>query len=185
MSGARVVRNNITPALQSLIKNMSEKDNIASVAGVARTVIINRTLAGLSLEGGAFKAYSKGPYYAPIANRPPGVPAPVGGRRVALRGGRKLKTAVFAGYAQYKAALGRGGKPQLSLTHEMLSSILYSVLSPRRAVLFFGTLTAANKASGLHEGKFPFFGLRDTERKDLYAALRRQLARKTKGLRPK
>lgn len=173
---SRIRQDSITPALKSLSKELNDKKNALLVGNQAKAVIINRTLQGESLGGGAFSSYSKKPYYASAQNRKPGVPAPRGGRKTAK--GRVYE----GGYGEYKAAIGRGGKPQLSLTGNMLQSIQVHVSSAKRVILFFGDAFANNKASGLHGGKFPFFGIKDSEGRDLLGTLKRQL-KKIKGVK--
>ena len=178
----RITKDEITPALRGLTEGLKSKAAITGIANVAKAVIVNRTLAGESLTGGTFAAYSTRRYYAPTSGRAPGVPAPSGGRTTALRGGRRLKTVVYdEGYGQYKAALGRGGTPQLSLSGMMLDAMMISVVSARRAIIFFASADANTKAFGLHAGKFPFFGLRATDAQGLYAELGAQL-RRIKGV---
>lgn len=168
----KVIQNEITPALRELVKGLSDKRAILGIANTAKATITARTLSGQSLDGGPFRAYSTKTYYAPIEGRDPGVPAPTGGRTTALRGGRKLKSVVYdGGYGQYKAAIGRGTHPQLSVSHMTLDAMQVSVVSNKRAIIFFGAQAANQKAHGLHTGKFPFFGLRPDERANLYKAL--------------
>jgi hypothetical protein len=151
---------------------LNSKRAILAVTNTAKAVITARTLTGQSLSGGPFAAYSTKPYYASVGARAPGVPAPSGGRDTALRGGRKLKSRVYdAGYGQYKAALGRGATPQLSLTNMMLDAMLTQAASPQRGIIFFGSQAANQKAHGLHSGKFPFFGMLPSERSALYQSL--------------
>jgi hypothetical protein len=179
----RIKKDDITPALKNLLKSMDNKRNIQLVANTAKAIIVNRTLMGQSLNGGGFKPYSKKIYYAPIDRRVPGTPAPTGGRNTRVKSGKKMKSMVFeGGYGQYKSALGRGGVPQLSLTNKMLSSMQVYVMSVRKAVIFFSGALSNAKAHGLHHGKFPFFGLRQSETKSPSAVLVNQLI-KIKGMR--
>lgn len=178
----RITKDEITPALKGLVAGLQGKGPIMGIVNTAKAVIVNRTLAGESLENGTFASYSKKRYYASIAHRAPGVPAPGGGRTTALRGGRKLKSVVYdEGYGQYKSAMGRGASPQLSLTNMMLDAMQTAVINNKKAIIFFGSNLANIKAHGLHTGKFPFFGLRSDESKNLYETLAAQL-RKIKGM---
>ena len=178
----RITKDEITPALNNLTKGLNDTRHILGVANTAKAVITNRTLAGESLSGGVFAGYSKRRYYAPIEKRAPGVPAPAGGRKVALRGGRKLKSVVYdEGYGQYKAAMGWGGTPQLALTQGMLDGMQVAVVTNKKAIIYFAGALANAKAHGLHAGKYPFFGLQKAEQGQLYATLAAQL-RKIKGV---
>ena len=172
-------RDEITPALREAA-GFLRSPNMMDVGNTAKAIIVSRTQSGESLEGGAFPGYSTERYYAPVKKRPPGYPAPSGGRRTALRGGRKLRSVVYdGGYCQYKAAMGFGSEPQLSVSHSMLSDIQVTVVGPTRVMLFFGDRLSANKAHQLHHGKYPFFGLQQAERVDLYG----ELARRMRALR--
>ena len=181
--GTRIVKDDITPALKNLFRSLQSKPNMQLVANTAKAIITNRVLSGQSLNGGSFKPYSKKPYSAPVDSRAPGVPAPTGGRNTHKKTGRKLKTMIFeGGYGQYKSAIGRGANPQLSLTNKMLGTMQVSVISAKKAVIFFAGQLSNAKAHGLHYGKFPFFGLRTEEQKSPAAVLVNQLI-KIKGAR--
>jgi hypothetical protein len=190
----RIVKDEITPALKALQFGMRSSANVLAVANAARMVIVNRTLhEKLDVNRQPFTPYGTKRYYAPIEKRPPGYPIPSGGRTVAeshymhkttaygssstLRGGRKLKTMAFDdGYGEYKAGIGRGSTPQLSVSNRMLSDIQARVLTLKSAVLFFGNRLSAAKAHGHHFGKRPFFGLHISEQAGLYEVLAKQLA---------
>ncbi|MBU8914213.1 MAG: hypothetical protein KOO61_09335 [Spirochaetales bacterium] len=175
--GIRITKDEITPALRN-VKKFLQNPNMMDVGNAAKGVIVIRTGRGESLNGGTFPAYSTEPYYASIERRAPGYPAPAGGRSTALRGGRKLKGHIYeGGYGEYKSAMGFGDKPQLSVSQSMLTDIQVAVLGPTRAILFFGDRLSANKAYGLHHGKFPFFGLQESERDDLLNTLLGNLRR--------
>jgi hypothetical protein len=190
----KIARNEITPALRALQFGLESPANIVAVANAAKMVIINRTLhEKLSLDRQPFRPYSTDVYYAPVDKRPPGYPKPSGGRTQreshythkttsygslsTLRGGKKLKTVAYdGGYGEYKAALGLGSAPQLSVSNRMLSDIQVRFTTARSALLFFGNRLSAAKAHGLHFGKFPFFGLHISEQAGLYRVLANQLA---------
>ena len=179
---ARITKDEITPALKKLIGSMDGKRNIQLVANSVKAVITNRTLLGQSLSGGSFKPYSTKTYYAPIERRSPGTPAPTGGRNTHKKTGKKLKSMIYHSYATYKAAMGFGATPQLSLTNKMLMAMQVSVISARKAIIFFAGALQNAKAHGLHHGKFPFFGIRTDEQKNPMAVLVNQLV-KIKGMR--
>lgn len=177
-----VERNNISPALGALGKKLGSSEPMQGILNAARSVIKMRTLAGESLTGGVFPAYSMRRYYAPVAKRPPGYPAPSGGRKNALRGGRRLKSVAYdTGYGQYKAGIGRGSHPQLSVSNSMLDSMQGAVESPSRGVIFYANAHAAAKAHGHHMGKYPHFGLRNNERPRLYQA-HAEVLRRVRGV---
>ena len=190
----RVVKNEIGPALRALTQGLESPANILAVANAARAVIVNRTLIEkLNVNRVPFNPYSTKVYYAPVEKRPAGYPKPTGGRTVSkshyshrktaygssstLHGGRKLKTVAYdGGYGEYKAALGFGSTPQLSVSNRMLSDIQAQIVNAKRAILFFGSRLSAAKAYRHHTGKFPFFGIHYSEQADLYGALGRQVA---------
>lgn len=173
----RIVKDEIGPTLKALQVGLESTANVLAVANAARMVIINRTLhEKLDLNRQPFAAYGTKRYYAPVDKRPPGYPAPSGGRTTALKGGRKLKTVAYdEGYGDYKAGLGLGSAPQLSVSNRMLSDIQARVASAKSAVLFFGSRLSAAKAHGHHTGKRPFFGIHLSEQANLYKVLADQL----------
>ena len=172
-----VTKDEITPALRR-VKNFLLNPNMMDVGNTAKAVIVMRTGRGESLEGGQFPAYSTEPYYASIERRPPGYPAPAGGRNTARRVGRKLKVHIYeGGYGEYKSAMGFGDKPQLSVSQSMLTDIQVMPMGRATVMLFFGDRLSAIKAYGLHYGKFPFFGLTEGERGDLLNTLLGNLRR--------
>lgn len=173
----RVKKDEITPTLKTLTAALSNKKRVLAVCNQAKRVIINRTsIEKLSANRQAFPAYSTKRYYAPVEKRPAGYPAPSGGRTKRVDTGRKLKTVAYDdGYGQYKAAMGFGSAPQLSVSNRMLSDIQVNIQTAWRGVLFFGSRLSAAKASGLHKGKFPFFNLHISEHENLYKILRSQL----------
>jgi len=190
MARAAVNKNEVNRALKALAKGLQSPGNMLAVGNTARAVIMNRTvIERLSSDRAPFAPYSTRRYYAPVESRTPGYPKPKGGRRKAKRGGRKLKTAVYeGGYGEYKASMGFGGTPQMSVSNRMLSSIQARVQGAKRVVLFFGDRLSAAKAHGHHTGagnlpKRQFFGLHPSEFANLYETLRRQIL-KIQGVRP-
>ena len=180
-TGIRKIRDEITPALKE-VQDFLKSPNMMDVGNAAKGVIVARTGRGESLEGGSFPAYSTEPFYASIERRPPGYPAPSGGRTTAKRGGRKLKSVYYeGGWAQYKAAMGFGETPQLSVSHSMFTDIQVLTAGTHKVMLFWGDRLSANKAHGLHHGKFPFFGLQESERADLLGTFLSEL-RKLRGV---
>ena len=176
----RVTRDDITPALAGLLRGLNSPAPMQGALNAAKIAITMRTLSGESLRGGVFPGYSTDTYYAPVAGRPAGYPSPSGGRRTAKRGGRRLKSMAFdepGGYGAYKAGIGRGASPQLSVSGALLDAIVGTVESPRRGVLSFASAHAAAKAAGHHTGKYPWFGLQERERPKLYAAIAAVLRR--------
>jgi len=190
MARSAIKKNEINRALKALTKGLQSPANMLAVGNTARAVIMNRTVVErVTCDRQPFKPYSTKPYYAPVESREPGYPKPKGGRRKATRGGRKLKTAVYGGgYGEYKASMGFGGAPQLSVSNRMLSSIQTRVQGARRVILFFGDRLSAAKAHGHHTGggnvpERRFFGLHPSEMVNLYETLRRQIL-KIQGMRP-
>lgn len=162
---------------------------IVALAGKARSWVIARTSKGEGPGGKPFSSYKTGIYYAPIAKRPPGYPKPSGGRRKHLRTGKPLKSVAYAeGYAGYKAAIGRGKKPQLSVSGKMLGAIQIATISTQEAHLFFASREEAAKAHGHEFGttvpKRVFFDLSDVESEGqlnrVLAKELRNMARKAK-----
>ena len=134
---------------------------IIELAGVGRTVIITRTQKGEGPGGTPFAKYSTRTYYAPIDRRHPGYPKPSGG--TATRGGKTVKYA--GGYAEYKRGIGRGARPDLTVSGSMLGAIQIANAGPTVAFLFFASALEAAKAHGHQFGttvpKRPFFDLSD------------------------
>lgn len=180
-----IKKNEINKALKALSTGLQSPGNLLAVGNTARAVIMNRTVnEKLSSDRQPFRAYSKKRYYAPVDKRPAGYPKPGGGRTKALRGGRKLKTVAFdTGYGQYKAGLGLGDAPQLSVSNRMLSSIQAVVKGKKRVILFFGDRLSAAKAHGHDRGTRPFFNIHESEKANLYEALKRQILQ-IQGVRP-
>jgi len=179
---ARITKDEITPALKNLLTSLNGKRNIQLVVNSVKGVITNRTLMGQSLSGGAFKPYSTKTFSASVERRTPGTPTPKGGRSIHKKTGKKLKSRIYDNYASYKTAMGFGSNPQLSLTSKMLKSMQTSVINPKKAVIFFTGALQNTKAHGLHNGKFPFFGIRSEERKHPQTVLMNQLL-KIRGMR--
>jgi hypothetical protein len=129
------------------------------IGGVASSIIQTRTLLGRDVRGSAFSPYSTKAFSAPITNRPPGYPAPRGGKR-----SKSGKTMRFRwGWRQYKDSLGRGVTPNLSLSNQMLSDIQVKA-TENTSTLYFGSAESAAKAHGHHFGtgylpERPFFGI--------------------------
>lgn len=175
---AGVIKDDITPALNNLLKDMQGPRNILLVANSAKALMVNRTLSGESLSGSSFASYSDREYYAPIDNRQPGYPTPKGGRKT-------KKGMVFnQGYSQYKTGIGRPATPQLSVSGRMLGDIQVNVLNKNRAIIFFGSQLSAKKAHGHHYGKYPFFGIQAEEQTDVMKALEARLL-KLRGMQQK
>ena len=166
-----VIKDEITPALNNLLKVMQGQDGILLIANTAKANIASRTLAGESLGGSTFTPYSQRPFYASVDNRTPGSPSPKGGRKT------KRGMVFEQGYGQYKTGIGRPATPQLSVTGRMLGDIQVKVINPKRAVLFFGSKLSAFKAHGLHYGKFPFFGLQIEEQQNAAKVLETRLSK--------
>lgn len=162
---------------------------VFNLAGAARSHIIARTSRGEGPGGRPFPSYKPGIYYAPIAKRPVGYPKPSGGRRKTLKTGRAMKTVAYAeGYAGYKAGIGRGKTPQLSVSGKMLGAIQIAQISATEAHLFFAGREEAAKAHGHEFGttvpKRVFFDLSDieseTELRRLLVKNIRDMARRAK-----
>jgi hypothetical protein len=157
--------------LRSMMPASGDRRMIVEIAGAARALIKQRTLSGVGVDGAPFAAYGTKPYRASIDKRAPGVPAPRGGRAgrdPAIKGRKRArsKTRYYAGgYGEYKAALGRGSRPQLSLSGRMLGAMAVAVTGPRSAVIFFSSRLEAAKAHAHQYGttvpKREFFGIED------------------------
>ena len=156
------------------------------LGGTASALIIQRTALGLDVNNQKFQDYRSGTYYAPVQKRPPGYPTPSGGRSVAKKGGRTLKSQVFdAGYGEYKIGIGHPAHVDLSVSHQMLGDIQVKAPNDHTAVLFFSDRLSAAKAHGHHFGKYPFFGLNAvTDLQSLYTQLAEQIveAKRRAGL---
>lgn len=124
-----------------------------NLGGLGKTLITQRTSAGIGAGGKPFTPYKAGPYTAPVDKRPPGYPKPSGGEP-----SKSGKTVKYGSYADYKAAIGRGATPQLSVSGQMLAAIQVGTLGPNHAFLFFSSREEAAKAHG-HE-----FGTTTTQR---------------------
>lgn len=143
---------------KTLKQELPSRAGMASLASKGKAVIAQRTLEGTSAAGSSFSPYKTAPYYAPIENRPPGYPSPSGGEMT--KSGKSMK---YPSYAAYKAGIGMGARPQLSISNEMLGDIDFIVQSDTRAVLFFTSRLSAAKAHKHHTGDFPFFDLRSLD----------------------
>lgn len=176
---ARVTKDTITPALKNLSRVLRDKSNVYFVGTAAKSIITNRTLLGTSPSGATFPAYSQKEYRAPIDNRPPGYPKPKGGRKKSLKGKRDLKAMVFKSYAAYKAGIGRGSKPQLSVSNKMLMDIQVAA-SGRTATLFWADRLSAAKAHGHHHGGRPFFDINERDPRELNTMMKALVRRMRK-----
>lgn len=157
LAGITVSADTVTPTLRRLqaeARTFRQNSLIHTMVGAAKLLVTSRTMAGVSVVGSPFVPYSTSPYYAPTdaARRPPGVPAPRGGRTRHAVTGRKLKSHVYeSGYGEYKAAMGFGSAPNLLLTGLMLGSIISYVDSPTHGMLFFG-IDVEERAAAHHFG---------------------------------
>lgn len=132
------------------------------IGNTARALIEMRTLAGDDVEGNPFVGYSTRPMYASTAKRPAGYPLPAGGELT-----DSGKSMYFpGGYRQYKAGIGRGGTPNLSLSNQMLGDMQMRA-EEERAVIDFSTAESAAKAHGHHFGTVvpqrQFFGIQSNQ----------------------
>lgn len=76
-------------------------------------------------------------------------------------------------YANYRSSKGRGRKPNLSFSGQMLGSMI-TVNGKGYAKIKFSRLSEAIKASG-NQRKRPFFGITQDEKKDLTRFIRGRL----------
>jgi hypothetical protein len=142
------VKDTVSHKLKKLEQQSRSTRTMTEVASTVKSLIVQRTLAGRDIYGRPFTAYSTKPAYISIENRPPGYPKPKGGRT-----SRTGKSMYFeGGYAEYKAGLGRGIRPQLSVSESMLHDIRSRVLSHDRAILFYQGRLSAAKAATHHLG---------------------------------
>lgn len=142
------VRDDISKKLAKLEQRTRSRRTMSAVASTVRALIVQRTLSGRDIHGRPFTPYSTTPIYVSVDNRPPGYPKPSGGRK--SRTGRSVY--YEGGYAQYKTSIGRGVRPQLSISQETLGDIKHRVTAPDRAILRFQTKESENKAAGHHFG---------------------------------
>lgn len=143
--------------LDAFIDELGGVRMFGEIGDTARALIEMRTLAGNDVDGNPFVAYSTKPMYAPVTKRPPGYPMPAGGdvTQAGTFFGKKTEgghTMYFpGGYQQYKAGLGRGSTPNLSVSNQMLSDIRVNP-EAEKVVLDFATAESAAKAHGHHYG---------------------------------
>lgn len=137
----------ISRKVLKIADDVNDPKTMLEVAGVAKALIVQRTLLGQDVTGAPFIPYSTEPFYAPINKRPAGYKIPQGGRKT--RGGKS----VFypGGWRQYKAAQGHGGTPNLSVSGEMLGDI-QTRARPGVGTLYLGGTLSAAKAHGHHFG---------------------------------
>jgi len=172
MAASKALRTRVVASpkseLDALLRQMPAKGSrslVTRVGGAAVSVIRQRTLAGVDMNGKPFAPYSRKPIYVSIEQRPAGYPKPRGGRAGNKRDRKaKSRTRFYSdGYGQYKAGIGRGSKPQLSVSNRMLGAISISTPSSTTAALFFSSREEAAKAHGHQFGttttKREFFGL--------------------------
>lgn len=138
---------------------------VVELAGEGKALITQRTAAGIGSGNKPFAAYKPGPYRASVGRRPAGYPTPSGGSP-----SKSGKTVLYGSYGEYKSAIGRGAKPQLSISGGMLGAISIATVSSREAHLFFSSREEAAKAHGHETGttttKRPFFDLSDFDSQD-------------------
>lgn len=171
------LQNDTTGRINEVAKDLRSDKAKMQIGGVAVAIIQQRTSLGLNESGAKFPAYSSDRYYAPVANRPAGYPAPSGGRTEHLIYGTPLKTVAYDdGYGQYKSAIGRGSVPQLSVSGEMLGDMIFQIWK-RGVIIYFATALSRLKARGHHEGKFPFFGITASGMGQLVAQMRKYMKR--------
>lgn len=146
------------PKKMKAFANQIGRGTMLQLGGVAQSIIVTRTQLGRDQSGAAFRGYSTRLMYAGMSRRPPGYPAPKGG--TLSRTGRSMRFP--GGYRQYKAGLGRGTTPQLSVSGKMLADIQVKA-EDDRAILYFGTARSAAIAHGHHFGtvvpRREFFGI--------------------------
>jgi len=154
------VRVKLTDTASSFLKGiragLPSRMAMGALASKAKILIEQRTLEGKDEDGASFDKYRTAPYSAPVTNRPPGYPDPSGGDL--SKSGKSMK---FSSYAAYKQGLGFGEDVNLSVSNQMLSDIDWTVRSSTKALMFFTSRLSGAKASGHHEGYYPFFGLGD------------------------
>ena len=159
--GIEIVENT-TENLERLAKGLKHNARVMlDVANIGVAMIETRTALARSDAGGTFPPYlSRGTYYAPTDKRPAGYPMPAGGRTTHKRTGQALKTVAYdGGYASYKAGIGRGALPQLSVSGEMLGDMATRG-GNGWAEIYFATELSKAKAHGHHvSGRYHFFGL--------------------------
>ena len=151
----------MTDTVPSLLDGMKSRfpahKAISEICARGKALITSRTLSGKDVSNKPFDPYRTEPYYAPVQNRPPGYPTPSGGIMSGTRAARG-KTMKFPSYAAYKAGLGFGPQPQLSISNQMLSDILWIPRTKTKAIMFFASTLSAAKAHRHHTGYYPFFG---------------------------
>lgn len=142
---ARVTRDTAAPKLKRLRQEIGSIKNIVEITYIAKAIIEQRTLSGKDADGQPFEPYSDRTYYAPTdaSKRPAGYPQPTGG--TLTKSGKSMK---FAGYGDYKAALGFPSYPTLSLSNRMLGAMAATILSPTRSILSYHDREAATRAHG-------------------------------------
>lgn len=167
--------NTASPALKKLKNGIPSRQHMTEVGNMARALITQRTLLGRDEHGNNFKPYSKRTYYAPTKNRPPGYPAPSGGRTTHKRFPKtKLKTMAFDdGYAGYKAGIGRPSHVTLAVSGQMLADMVTQVPNKRTAIILFRDRKSAAKAHKHHTGRYPFFGVSTSD----VSVMRKQFVR--------
>lgn len=127
----------------------------------AVSMIEARTGLGRNETGGSFPPYKeRGTYYAPTTRRPAGYPMPSGGRTTHKLTGQPLKTVAYdGGYGAYKAAIGRGIIPQLSVSGEMLGDMVVRGADNWAEIYFASELSKAKAHGHQISGRYQFFGL--------------------------
>lgn len=182
------IKDDTTGRLNKLANSISKDGKlndrmIHQIGGMCVALIQQRTALGRDERGRSFKSYSDEPYYAPVENRPAGYPAPRGGRTKHKKTGRDLKTVVYdGGYGDYKAAMGFGSKPQLSVSGEMLGDMVFARWRHGVIIYFISTLSR-QKAAGHHTGKFPFFGFSADNVQSIQKQLKRYVGEAIKKAR--
>lgn len=179
------ITENTTKNLERLSKGLTyNARTMLDVANIGVAMIEARTAMGRSDAGGSFPPYvDRGTYYAPIDKRPAGYPMPAGGRTTHKRTGQPLKTVAYDdGYAGYKAGIGRGAMPQLSVTGEMLGDMVTRG-GNGWAEIYFATESSKAKAHGHHvSGRYPFFGLDYITIQAMFADMARHIGELKKRL---
>jgi len=168
--------------LEKLKGNFDYAQLTLSLAMDSKTMITERTLKGIDINGKAFKVYSKTPMY--ISKNTKGLKSyikPVGktGQKK-FRNGKPHKAQYFAlGYYEFRAFTGRGvDSDRLSFSGKMLKS-MSAKQNGNNAILYFQSNEEALKAQG-NQAKYNFFGLSIGELKIINTTLKNWYAKTIK-----